>query len=110
MGFTAGKLSGLAGKSSTQGACWFILPFLTTHSLVQRALVKYPLAHKGPGPGPVTAMCTIHILCVMHQPLVSLSQLKRFCSSKLLIKQPLTSPNCLASPPWSGCKFLASEK
>ena len=39
MGFTAGKLSGLAGKSSTHGACWFILLVLTTHSLVQRARV-----------------------------------------------------------------------
>ena len=56
MGFTAGKLSGLAGKSSTHGACWFILPFLTTHSLVQRTLVKYPLTHKCPGPGPVTGV------------------------------------------------------
>ena len=39
MGFTAGKLSGLAGKSSTHGACWFILLVLTTHSLVQQARV-----------------------------------------------------------------------
>ena len=39
MGFTAGKLSGVAGKSSTHGAGWFILLVLTTHSLVQQARV-----------------------------------------------------------------------